>query len=165
MAAAEYHDPPSSPIRPTLDGEVTSFFEWLGAGVVRMDGRSGAMHGGTPLIQELHYGCDGLNFYLRLDFEAGVESSLPGMQVRIIAGATVLWIRLEKGRAEVVGGAADGTAVAYRKCLEVCLPLLSAGVQPDDVLKLQVSLWNEGLPVDSLPVQGWLECPTADPSD
>jgi hypothetical protein len=29
----------------------------------------------------------------------------------------------------------------------------------------QISLWHEGLPVDSLPAQGWLECPTADPSD
>jgi alpha-amylase/alpha-mannosidase (GH57 family) len=165
LAATEYHAPPSALIRPTVDGEVTSFFEWLGAGVVRMDGRSGAMHGGTPLIQELYYGCDGSNFYLRLDFEAGVESSLPGMQVRIIAGAAALWIKLEQGRAVVVEGAGDGTAAAYRKCLEICVPLQSAGVEAGDLLKLQVSLWHEGLPVDSLPAQGWLECPTADPSD
>jgi alpha-amylase/alpha-mannosidase (GH57 family) len=165
LAATEYHDPPSAPIRPTLDGEVTSFFEWLGAGVVRMDGRSGAMHGGTSLIQELYYGYDDSNFYLRLDFEAGVESSLPGMQVRIIAGSAALWIRLEQDRAEIVEGASNGTAAAYRKSLEVSLPLESAAVHPGDLLKLQVSLWHEGLPVDSLPAQGWLECPTADPSD
>jgi len=130
-----------------------------------MDGRSGAMHGGTSLIQELYYGCDGSNFYLRLDFEAGVESSLPGMQVRIIAGTAALWIRLEQGRAVVVEGACDGTVAAFRKCLEVCVPLESASVHAGDLLKLQVSLWHEGLPVDSLPSQGWLECPTADPSD
>jgi hypothetical protein len=56
-------------------------------------------------------------------------------------------------------------AAAYRKCLEVCLPLESGSVNAGDLLKLQVSLWHEGLPVDSLPSQGWLDCPTADPPD
>jgi hypothetical protein len=87
------------------------------------------------------------------------------MQVRIIAGTAALWIRLEQGRAEVIEGAVEGTAAAYRRCLEVRLPLHSTGAQAGDLLKLQISLWHEGLPVDSLPAQGWLECPTADPSD
>jgi hypothetical protein len=54
----------------------------------------------------------------------------------------------------MIEGACDRTAAAYRKSLEVCFPLESASAHPGDLLKLQVSLWHEGLPVDSLPSQG-----------
>jgi hypothetical protein len=32
-------------------------------------------------------------------------------------------------------------------------------------VKVQLSLWQNGLPVDAVPPQGWLEAPTADPLD
>src|SRR6185436_9812605 len=35
---------PSAFFTPTLDGEETSYFEWLGAGVIELRGTSGAMH-------------------------------------------------------------------------------------------------------------------------
>ena len=48
----ESHDMPTGPIRATIDGEVTSYFEWLGAGLYRVDNRSGAMHGQRFVIRE-----------------------------------------------------------------------------------------------------------------
>ena len=63
----EILEKPLNPIRVTLDGEVTSYFEWMGAGRYRPDARSGAMHGGTPLLRELFFGCDGEHLALRLD--------------------------------------------------------------------------------------------------
>ena len=68
----EFHQTPTGPVSATIDGEVTSYFEWLGAGVYRVDNRSGAMHGQRFFVQELRYGSDGQNLYLRLDF---VEST------------------------------------------------------------------------------------------
>ena len=65
--AGELHETPQNPIRVTLDGEVTSYFEWLGAGRYRPDGRSGAMHGGTSAAREMFYGCDGKQVSIRLD--------------------------------------------------------------------------------------------------
>ena len=41
---ANPHEPPPNPLHVTLDGEVTSAFEWMGAGRYRPDPRSGAMH-------------------------------------------------------------------------------------------------------------------------
>ena len=35
------HVPPSGPISPRIDGEVSSYFEWMGAGLYRVDDRSG----------------------------------------------------------------------------------------------------------------------------
>src|SRR5207253_6388667 len=44
MKFPEVRIEPSGAIRPVVDGEVTSYFEWLGAGVYRVDERSGSMH-------------------------------------------------------------------------------------------------------------------------
>ena len=63
----EYHEAPVNLIHPTLDGEVTSHFEWLGAGRYRPDPRSGAMHGGGTAAAEMFYGSDGTELFVRLD--------------------------------------------------------------------------------------------------
>ena len=84
--SGEIHEAPQNAIHMTLDGEVTSYFEWHGAGRYRPDPRSGAMHGGTQAAREMFYGCDGKNLCIRLDgapadakieveFEAGIAKA------------------------------------------------------------------------------------------
>jgi alpha-amylase/alpha-mannosidase (GH57 family) len=63
----EIHETPQNPIHVTLDGEISSYFEWLGAGHYRPDPRSGAMHGGAYAAREMFYGCDGQHVAIRLD--------------------------------------------------------------------------------------------------
>jgi alpha-amylase/alpha-mannosidase (GH57 family) len=72
----EHHEAPVNLIHPTLDGEVTSHFEWLGAGRYRPDPRSGAMHGGSGGAQEMFYGWDDANLYIRLDGADGDSFSV-----------------------------------------------------------------------------------------
>jgi alpha-amylase/alpha-mannosidase (GH57 family) len=67
------NQPPLHPIHPVIDGEVTSYFEWIGAGRFQPDNRSGAMHSGEPQIRDVYYGVDNDNLYLRLDFDDGFE--------------------------------------------------------------------------------------------
>jgi alpha-amylase/alpha-mannosidase (GH57 family) len=68
----EHHEAPKNPIHPVMDGEVTSHFEWLGAGRYRPDPRSGAMHAeSSGGAQEMFYGVDDANLYVRLDGAAG----------------------------------------------------------------------------------------------
>src|SRR3954462_15207745 len=73
---------PLGPIRPTIDGEVTSYFEWIGAGTYRVDERSGSMHGKKFLVREVQFGSDGSNLFVRLDFHPGHEQELPEMEAR-----------------------------------------------------------------------------------
>lgn len=164
-AAEEFHAPPAAYVHPRIDGEVTSFFEWLGAGLVRADGRSGAMHGGAPLIRELRYGTDGVSFFLRLDFDQAALEIVPGMNVRVQAGAFTASIRLAEERAELEERVPEGTEAAFHKVLELRIPLAAAGIHGGDPIRVQVSLWHEGLPMDAMPRHGWLECPTAEPAD
>ncbi len=61
-------------ITPVIDGEITSYFEWLSAGLIlRAPGGevSGAMHTDTRwtgLIDQITYGFDLKNLYLRFDY-------------------------------------------------------------------------------------------------
>jgi alpha-amylase/alpha-mannosidase (GH57 family) len=48
--------PPQAWLEVRVDGRVTSYFEWLGAGVYSADRQSGAMHGRSFLLHELQYG-------------------------------------------------------------------------------------------------------------
>jgi len=85
----------------TLDGEVTSAFEWMGAGHYRPDSRSGAMHGGQAVAREMFYGSNGTELFVRLDaagpgkFDIEFESGPAGAQV--VMGRIVEWRRRAKG--------------------------------------------------------------------
>src|SRR5439155_8077248 len=81
--ASEVRVAPTGHIRPRIDGKVTSYFEWLGAGVYRLDGRSGSMHGKRSPVREVQYGIDGERLFLRIDFHESKEETLGGMELRL----------------------------------------------------------------------------------
>jgi len=89
----EHHEAPANSIHPVLDGEVTSHFEWLGAGRYRPDPRSGAMHGGSAGALEMFYGWDDANLYLRLDGADGdsfeVEFETGAVKAETVRGRIV----------------------------------------------------------------------------
>jgi len=93
----ELHEPPQNSIHATVDGEITSVFEWVGAGRFRPDPRSGAMHG-ESLVREIFYGTDDQRLYVRLDH----------------APAAKFAIEFENGAAE--------TQVAIGKIIELSAP-------------------------------------------
>jgi alpha-amylase/alpha-mannosidase (GH57 family) len=166
VAVQEVCVEPSGPIRPVIDGEVTSYFEWIGAGSYRADERSGSMHGKKFLIKEVQFGSDGASLYLRLDFHPGHEQELVGMEARITVqsanGA------MEKGVSiRFVGGMAETDApveCAYSRILEARIPMASVGIADHGGVRFQFSLWQGGLPMDAVPQQGWLELRTTDPA-
>ncbi|MEO7143080.1 MAG: glycoside hydrolase, partial [Bryobacteraceae bacterium] len=169
-----FNRPPTAAIRATVDGEVTSYFEWLGAGSYRVDARSGAMHGQRFLVRDLQYGCDGQRIFLRLDFEDGAARELVGAEVRLRfralgdgAGESYAALRLKDGTPAVeelrLAHGTAGVEASFHKILEVGVTLSALAVAPPRPVEFQLSLWRAGLPVDALPSQGWLEIPTAEP--
>jgi alpha-amylase/alpha-mannosidase (GH57 family) len=167
VAARDERFPPAGPIRPVIDGEVTSYFEWLGAGLYRVDERSGSMHGKKFLVQEVQFGSDGTDFFLRVDFRPGTETELGGMEVRInlqaLDGeppyAATIWFEGARVRGP------EEIECAYTRVLEAKFPLTAAGVSDGKGVRFQLSLWQGGLPLDAVPQQGWIELPTTSPKD
>ena len=51
------------------------------------------------------------------------------------------------------------------RILEARFPLAGAGVAEGRGVRFQFSLWHEGLPVDAVPQQGWLEMTTTSPAE
>jgi alpha-amylase/alpha-mannosidase (GH57 family) len=177
QAVTALHTPPAGPIRPVIDGEVTSYFEWLGAGVYRVDRRSGAMHGKRFLIQELSYGSDGQNLYVRIDFDAAASlanmeahltlrpASEPSRESYIALGFSDTGVEARQVRLAEAEWGASAIEAAFRKVLEIRLSLRALAVPRGQSLQLQISLWKDGLPVDAAPPEGWLEVSTAEPTD
>jgi alpha-amylase/alpha-mannosidase (GH57 family) len=167
----------SGAVRPQIDGEVTSYFEWIGAGIYRVDERSGSMHGKKFVVKEVYFGSDGSDFFLRVDFHPGYQQDLPGMQARLrvqsLDGARTSSVNIvftHEGVAvaeqELAGGAAAGAAeCAFVRVLEVRAQLAAMGIAPGAGLRIQLSLWQGGLPIDAVPQQGWLEMRTTDPAE
>jgi hypothetical protein len=173
VAAPEVHIEPSGAICPRIDGEVTSYFEWMGAGIYRVDERSGSMHGKKTLLKEVHFGSDGVNFFLRVDFHPGHEPELPGMEARLSVQSLDA-ARNSHAAMQFTGGAviaaetrfatSDGTLeCAFGQVLECRMPLHGMGIAAGSGLRFQLSLWSGGLPVDAVPQQGWLEIRTTNP--
>ncbi len=148
LSAVEHNIPPASQITPVVDGEITSYFEWMGAGEYKVDRRQGAMHGGRSGLDMLYYGTSGEEFYLRCDFDP-------------MPAPSHLEIRLRTPRAEQTLTPAD---FAANRIVEAAVPLAALGYQPGELVAFQLSLWLDGLPVESLPANGWLELESGEPS-
>ena len=173
-------------IHPKLSGDMIRYFEWMGAAHYAADRRSGAMHGKVFLLDSIYAGIDEKNIYGRLDFAAGIpegdfeivvtleswpeRGNRPRRAVRL--GADVVnqklssW-QLSENDAVVAG---DGVKTVLGKNFEFqlplkllyALPLESSEGQNDAAatkIRLRFSVWQNRLPVDALPVEGWMELP------
>jgi alpha-amylase/alpha-mannosidase (GH57 family) len=166
-AIPEVSNEPSGPIRPVIDGEVTSYFEWIGAGSYRVDERSGSMHGKKVLVKEVYFGSDGSHLFVRLDFHPGREQDLSGAEARFVArpidgtgeSSFVIGLRPDGVRAP------DGIECAYGRVLEAKVPMASLGIPEGTGLRFQFSLWSGGLPLEAIPQQGWLRLPVTNPDE
>jgi alpha-amylase/alpha-mannosidase (GH57 family) len=158
---------PSGAISPVIDGQVTSYFEWMGAGIYRVDERSGSMHGKKFLVKEVQYGSDGAHLFVRVDFHQGYEQELLAMEVRFTA------IGIDSGRSSELTiafplGAAKAEGIESAECalgrvLEIKIPLGSIGVTAGRGVRFQLSIWESGLPMDAVPQQGLIEMASTDP--
>jgi alpha-amylase/alpha-mannosidase (GH57 family) len=170
--------PPTARIEPRIDGLVTTYFEWLGAGVYVPDYRSGSMHGAAQLLEALYYGYSDKAVFLRLDLGGGFLKDHPEFEVRVtvdgesrarlhvlIGGNGVRSLEFWKGQEALLVplGTGDQVQVAFSRVLEVRLDYTLLGVGPREQVRLQVSIWANELPLQVVPQGGWLTLePTED---
>lgn len=67
---------PKSFIHPEIDGKITNFYEWSGAGRLESIKAGSSMHRSENIIKEIYFGFDVENLYIRIDLNTGIESSL-----------------------------------------------------------------------------------------
>ena len=161
---------PTTAIKPTIDGLVTSYFEWMGAGLYRKDHRSGAMHSRRSLLKELRYGSDTRHLYVRVDFTQPItaEHNLEfRLKVKNQSGQTFQTSHIWKdGQFQLKRTELPSKAVraALDAIYEAEIPLSEVDAKYGDVISVNVSVFRDGLPVAALPPTGDLEIDTREPS-
>lgn len=94
--------PPVSFVTPNLDGYVTHFYEWYGAGHYDPALASTAMHPARMRLQHLYFGFDAQNYYFRIDADPSVvqpeEPAMVELALHLLSGeqAWRLDVRLER---------------------------------------------------------------------
>lgn len=163
-----FQTPPCGYVSPKIDGLVTNYFEWMGAGLYAVDRRQAAMHGGGPYLGEVHYGFGPERFYLRLDPPPGPSPALRDCEFRIrLKGREELRIsvRIEGGKLVRCDAETEGRPIAEGAVVAAFGRILEIGMSRDAVpvelnrLRLNVTVWQGGLPVENVPSEGWLEIP------
>jgi hypothetical protein len=164
-----HREPPESYLEVTVDGRETSYFEWLGAGSYATDPRGGTMHGRARVLRGLYYGFGEKYFYLRVDPVPEAIAEIPDFQLRLTlwdSRETRITVRVAKGKfAGCVleqGGACllhpeTMVTAAFGKIIEVGIARELFDLRGRRQLLLSVALWEGGLPVEVLPVDGMLE--------
>lgn len=165
-----FHEAPTGLISPVIDGELVSYFEWMGAGLYRLDLRSGAMHSQRSIIHELRYGSDGKNIFLRFDFAqplSGVGSFELRLNFRSPSNTrSEVLLYCAPGQVEIEkSDLADGSVdAALGKIFEARISMSALQVKRGGSVFAQLSVFQDGLPMDALPVEGELEIFTSEPS-
>ena len=133
-AVPEFRAEPTSAIHPRIDGKVSSYFEWLGAGVYRLDGRSGSMHGKRSPVSEVHFGVNRERLFLRIDFHDAKETTLDGVEVRLRvegspkeASGSLGVFDPTPGASFAIGGDFPGAECAFQHIFEASVPLALFG--------------------------------------
>jgi len=108
---------PESLITPSLDGLLTHYFEWSGAGSYDCLKAGGAMHRVDVYIKAIYFAFDHESFYIRLDFDEDFD--LVGLNnCRIVIDFKDIGLReieLEKAREKKIGD----LTFSYNRLLEI----------------------------------------------
>jgi alpha-amylase/alpha-mannosidase (GH57 family) len=159
--AAQAVHAPRGLIRPTIDGRVSSYFEWIDAG--RYEVPRGAAMAEGPLVSALHFGCNGEALFLRLDPADGAGARLAALtvEVDVVAGGAERALVADPGASGFVVARAGGApgavelAVAGRIArggiVEIELPFAALGAGPGTGLELAVRLREGEVVIARLP--------------
>ena len=156
--SGDLHTAPTALVKATVDGRLTRYYEWHGAGLWKFGTGGGSMHRVTaPVAKALHYGFDETYFYLRLDF---AEDALPGADASLVldvSAPVAMRLRVDGlaagaaafGRED--GEPLPGAVAALDDVLEIGLPLAAFAGAPGQTLELLLHVERGAQRLESLP--------------
>ena len=164
-------EPAETYLQVDVDGRESSYFEWLGSGLYTTAQQGGTMHGHRRALGELRFGFSDTHFYLRIDPEPAAIEKIPNFQLRVTlwdSRETRITVRVEQGKfAGYVleqGGVCllhpEGLVSAgYGKIIEVGVAKETFDLSAQKSLMVGVALWEGGLPIEVMPIDGMLDIP------
>lgn len=167
---------PTDWLKVQVDGRVSSYFEWLGAGYYSTSQRGGAMYGQMQFIGEIFYGFDPDHLFVRIDPMRESFTQLRDCEFRLTfeASATVrMSVRVHDGKLVGFSAEQDGRELAARDArfsvavgtvVEAALARTIFSLAGQTAIRFSVSLWREGLALDLVPREGFVDLPLGEDS-
>jgi alpha-amylase/alpha-mannosidase (GH57 family) len=174
--------PQTAYIHPNIEANFARYFDWLGAAMYTAERHAGSMHGKQFVLDAAYAGIDETDLYGRLDFVGGIpagefrvlvrcETVDPRAGERAAIGAARLeavvtnrslssWTLRRPDSDEKLAGSAGpqrDARVSLFKNFEFKLPLAMVSAAPGTLVRLRFSVWRDHLPLDALPLEGWIE--------
>ena len=153
-------------VTPTLDGNVTNYYEWVGAGELDTSKADSSMARGERVISSIHYGADHKNLYLRVDLASPHEDEATGkLEIRwefvSHPGTAVLIAPFARGGASASLSTKGGRTRTSVPCvaddvIECALPLMAAGFAPGTQCEFIIAVEADGSEVERWPRDGLL---------
>jgi len=161
-ASAVTQTEPTSLLSPRLDGEETSYFEWLGAGTYEVREVAGTMHQAErrpAVLRLVHFGFDHERLFVRVDGAVPVVDLLADgreLSLKFFTPTGVRFsVRLRAGR---LSGSffdrlpaepywrergPDGVVVAAGTVLELAIPFTDLGLAADSPVSFFVAVFDD----------------------
>jgi len=167
-------------VSPTLDGEVTSYFEWLAAGYYDVSQAGGTMHRAESTISHIYYGFDLKNLFIRLDSNRDLSDPrineltfcihfLKPVNSRIEIRLNPEKMEVRAVLVERVDGEAeekrsDITSIAAREIIEMAIPFELIHAMPRDEVDFFVTIRRDEIELEKWPYRGYIafNVPTED---
>jgi alpha-amylase/alpha-mannosidase (GH57 family) len=141
-------------IRPLIDGRVTNYFEWIGAGYVEGRGHGTAMHESVSLIKGAYYGFNEESFFLRLDidktFIGNIEDVSFEINIMVKTDYKILYHIKNKSVESELPLSAN-----FAEILEMEIPFEALGVAKYEKISLWLSLKIKDMIVYRVPRRGY----------
>ncbi|TLY21699.1 MAG: glycoside hydrolase, partial [Nitrospirae bacterium] len=157
---------PTGFIRPVLDGVVTDFYEWQGAGYVEGRPSLSAMHIRSEFFSRIYFGFNLDQLYLRFDPAASAANDAlgaPEVHVQFIEPRPAkLIFRLDLPEPPLLtlmhsqDGTSFGVARTYdsirrKKVIELAVPFKDLGLDPGTQVRFVVKVMQGGLELARIP--------------
>jgi alpha-amylase/alpha-mannosidase (GH57 family) len=173
--------PQTAYVHPAIDGQVSSYFAWMGAAMFSSDRRGGSMHGKLFVLEAIYAGIDEAHLYARLDFAAQLPEVVTmatlhlalrdgelavsnfRLEAEVAQGRLSGWKLVQDGTRAALASMRQpkGAEVALGKVLALKLPMELLGAEEGNTFNLRFVLYRDRLPVDALPQEGSLEIQVA----
>jgi alpha-amylase/alpha-mannosidase (GH57 family) len=146
---------PMNFIHPKIDGGVSNYFEWMGSGFMEGKGHGAAMHDSVLLMKGFYFGFDEQSLYIRIDVDKSFIQNINDLSFEItIEGKDTF-----ESVYHVKGGIIESPLplkAAFTEILEIGVAFESLGVCAGDKINIWSSLKIKEMPVDRIPVRGYL---------
>lgn len=166
QAAADRITQPVTVLTPTIDGLVTDFFEWRGAGTITTQPPLGAMWKAEGLFTAIYFGWSQDHLLLRLDPDDAAQPRLSGLGMEITLHGAQHGFRLscslapsgpesftlfQQGESDSWQEIGPYRSICRRTILELAIPVKDLHLEAGQEVRLSLVILEHGLEVARYP--------------